>query len=110
MPFPCGQISIIDAFLGVLPVLQNIPGNGSTVAAVLLSRGGNRRLVPVPLEPDDLKIFHRFHPASQFVLSLIYTTFGLGSHTFPNSFLFFPKAGGKMGAQKRNLAAERRLL
>ena len=62
---PGPKPGIADAFLGVLPACKDIAGNGGTVGAVLFVRCTDGRLVPVPVQSDDLVIFHdnaSFHP------------------------------------------------
>ena len=53
---------VIHTFLGVLPVLQDIPGDGAAQCAVLPLGLGNGLLAAFPVQPQDFLVPH--FPAS----------------------------------------------
>ena len=52
------EIHVADTLLGVLLAVQNVPGNGHAVSAVLGRRLGNGLLVAVEEQADDVAVGH----------------------------------------------------
>ena len=56
------HVGIIHAFLRILMIIQDIPGDSVAVMPVLFLCTGDRDLIPAPVKPDDLIIIHRCLP------------------------------------------------
>lgn len=46
---PCTQIGIIDAFFGVFPIAQDVPGDRVTVVSIFAGCGGDGPLISIPV-------------------------------------------------------------